>query len=164
MRAAIALGSNLGSRFGSRAKALEEALRELQSVGKVTNVSRFYETAPVGFTDQPDFLNAAAILETALVPQELLRRLLSIERGMGRDRSSTVSKGPRVIDLDILFYQDADGDILLNGQDLTIPHPALHERAFVLEPLYDVAPGWVHPLRKQSVTEMLAGLSYSQSQ
>jgi 2-amino-4-hydroxy-6-hydroxymethyldihydropteridine diphosphokinase len=158
VRAAIALGSNLGSRFGGRAEALEEALREMRSLGEVTAVSRFYETAPVGLVDQPDFLNAAAILETSLAPEELLERLLAIERGMGRDRSNTVAKGPRVIDLDLLLYRGRDGDIVRNRPELTLPHPALHERRFVLQPLGDVAPEWVHPLRRQTVKEMLAEL------
>ena len=97
--AAIALGSNLASQYGDREANLREAVRRLGELGEVKAVSRFYDTEPVGYLDQPRFLNAAAVLETDLEPGELMRALLGIERAMGRER--VVAKGPRVIDLDL---------------------------------------------------------------
>ena len=152
--AAIALGSNLASRFGDPAANLDEAVRRLAGLGRVAAVSRFRSTAPVGFLDQPDFLNGAALLETALGPLELLRALLAIEVAMGRDRSASApDKGPRIIDLDLLLY----GDVVLAGPELTVPHPAMHERPFVLEPLAEIAPSWMHPVLQRTTLELLRG-------
>ncbi|WP_035346917.1 2-amino-4-hydroxy-6-hydroxymethyldihydropteridine diphosphokinase [Edaphobacter aggregans] len=151
-RAAIALGSNLVSEFGDREANLREALRRLGELGEVKAVSRFYDTEPVGYVDQPRFLNAAAVLETGLEPVELMRALLGIERGMGRER--VVAKGPRVIDLDLLLY----GDRVMSTAELTLPHPEMQERRFVLEPLSEVAGEWVHPVMGVTVAEMLAAL------
>jgi 2-amino-4-hydroxy-6-hydroxymethyldihydropteridine diphosphokinase len=154
MIAAIALGSNLSSAFGGREENLREALRRLRTQGDVKAVSSFYDTEPVGYTEQPRFLNAAALVETELLPLELLRGLLEIERQMGRDRASAPAKGPRVIDLDLLIY----GDVVMKTAELTLPHPALHERAFVLEPLAEIAPAMVHPALHRSVAQLLAVL------
>jgi 2-amino-4-hydroxy-6-hydroxymethyldihydropteridine diphosphokinase len=148
--AAIALGSNLDSQWGSREQNLHEAIRRLGSLGHLRTVSAFYDTAPVGYTDQPRFLNAAAILETGLKPLDLMRGLLNIERSMGRER--TIPKGPRVIDLDLLLYDD----LILNSDELTLPHPAMAERRFVLEPLAEIAPGMKHPVSGLTTAEMLA--------
>src|ERR1700729_145049 len=107
--AAIALGSNLESSFGDREANLREAVRRIGELGEVRAVSSFYDTEPVGYREQPRFLNAALVLETELGPVELMRRLLSVERAMGRirggrERVGAVAKGPRVIDLDLLLY------------------------------------------------------------
>ena len=154
MIAAIALGSNLPSRFGDRAANLDEALRQLEALGQVTAVSSFHDTDPVGYEDQPRFLNAAAVLETELLPLELLHALLAIEHAMGRDRSTAPSKGPRIIDLDLLLF----GDIVLQTPELTLPHPAMQERRFVLAPLVEIAPKMQHPTLHQSIAELFVNL------
>ncbi|HSU18258.1 MAG TPA: 2-amino-4-hydroxy-6-hydroxymethyldihydropteridine diphosphokinase [Acidobacteriaceae bacterium] len=155
MLAAIALGSNLPSRFGDPAANLREALRRLVDLGEVTAVSSFRETAPVGYTDQPRFVNAAALLETDLSPLDLLHGLLGIEQAMGRVRAAdTPPKGPRIIDLDLLLY----GELILNDPELILPHPALHERRFVLEPLAEIAPEMQHPILHRSINELLQHL------
>lgn len=175
--AAIALGSNLPSRFGGLVANLEEAVRRLGELGRVTAVSRFRTTTPVGDLDQPDFMNGAALLETIRSPLELLRGLLALEQTMGRDRGAVAAKGPRTLDLDLLLYRykgygyegpggDAGheghqgnkrspGSLVLTGPELTLPHPALHERRFVLEPLAEIAPGWMHPVQRLSMLELL---------
>ncbi|RZU41536.1 2-amino-4-hydroxy-6-hydroxymethyldihydropteridine diphosphokinase [Edaphobacter modestus] len=150
--AAIALGSNLASRFGDREANLREAIRRLAALGEVKAVSRFHDTEPVGYTDQPRFLNGAVVLETSLAPEELMRALLEVEQEMGRER--VITKGPRVIDLDLLLY----GDEVINTAELTLPHPEMHARRFVLEPLKEVAGEWVHPVLGLSVDEMLRRL------
>lgn len=154
MLAAIALGSNLKSRFGTPTDNLMEALRRLQDLGHVTAVSRFYETEPVGYKQQPRFVNAAALLETEVLPLELMRGLLAIEHSMGRDRAKSQPKGPRIIDLDLLLY----GNVVLNDPALKLPHPSLHERRFVLEPLAEIASDWEHPTLKTSVEQLLEEL------
>ena len=153
--AAIALGSNLPSDFGTTRHNLEEALRRLAAVVRVNAVSSFHHTAPVGYLDQPNFLNAAALLETSLTPESLLDALLSIESAMGRDRSTVPIKGPRVIDLDLLLYDD----IILTSTHLTLPHRAMHTRRFVLAPLAEIVPAWLHPITGTTVASMLANLA-----
>ena len=154
MLAAIALGSNLSSRFGAPAENLREAIHRLDDLGTVTAVSRFHETDPVGFTQQPRFTNAAVLLETEVSPLELLRGLLAIEHSMGRDRAATPPKGPRIIDLDLLLY----GNLVLDDPRLTLPHPSLHERRFVLAPLAELAPNWQHPTLQLSIQQLLQAL------
>jgi 2-amino-4-hydroxy-6-hydroxymethyldihydropteridine diphosphokinase len=161
MLAAIALGSNLPSPFGSPADNLREALRRLAAVGHLTAVSTFHETDPVGYTDQPRFLNAAALLETDLSPLDLLHALLAIEHAMGRDRAASPAKGPRLIDLDLLLYENASGGLILNDPELTVPHPSLYERRFVLAPLAEIAPNWKHPTLHQSIQSLLEHLTHS---
>jgi len=148
--AAIALGSNLPSPFGSSADNLREALRRMESLGRVKAVSSFHTTAPVGYLDQPEFVNAAALLETTLSPLDLLHGLLAIEQAMGRDRSSAPPKGPRIVDLDLLLY----GNAILAEPELTLPHPAMHERRFVLAPLAEIAPEMQHPTLHNTVTDL----------
>jgi 2-amino-4-hydroxy-6-hydroxymethyldihydropteridine diphosphokinase len=152
--AAIALGSNLSSEWGDREANLREAIRRVSGLGEVRAVSAFYDTAPVGNTEQPRFLNGAMLLETTLGPQELMRELLSIERAMGRDRAGAAPKGPRAIDLDLLLM----GDVVLSDEALTLPHPAMGERRFVLGPLAEIAPEMVEPRSGLTVRELLARL------
>lgn len=153
-KAAVALGANLSSPFGSPSDNLREALRRLPALGSVLAVSTFHSTAPVGYLDQPDFVNAAAILSTQLEPQALLRGLLAIECAMGRERLLAPPKGPRVIDLDLLLYDD----MTLVSPDLILPHPSMLERRFVLAPLAEIAPGWVHPLDGRTIGTILSQL------
>lgn len=135
----IGLGSNLGNREANIKMALE--LLHHPPVVVVKRVAPFYLTAPVGFTGQAEFLNTVAEVETTIQPAELLRLLLSIEVELGRER--TVRWGPRTIDLDLLLY----GCLKINEPDLIVPHPRLHERAFVLVPLADLAPALELPGR-----------------
>ncbi|MCA1597507.1 MAG: 2-amino-4-hydroxy-6-hydroxymethyldihydropteridine diphosphokinase [Chloroflexi bacterium] len=142
----IALGANLSD----RAATLRAAIERLGALGVVEAVSPFFDTAPVGYTEQPRFLNAVARLRTGLPPRELLRELLEIEASLGRVR--TVRWGPRVIDLDLLLYDDD----IIDEPDLVVPHPRLHERRFVLEPLAALAPDLAHPILKRTVSALLA--------
>ncbi len=161
MRAAIALGSNLQSQFGSPAANLREALHRLGDLGRVLATSSFYETDPVGYLDQPRFTNAAALLDTGLDPLDLLHALLNIERSMGRLRAAdSPPKGPRVLDLDLLLYETQQGhSLVLADPDLTLPHPELAYRRFVLEPLAEIAPDMWHPTQQQTIAELLAELT-----
>jgi len=147
-QAYLSLGSNLGDREGQ----LREAIRLLESVGHVAAVSSFYETEPVEVTDQPWFLNCAVELETEKTPMELMQSLLKIEKQMGRERLQ--KKGPRTLDIDILLF----GDKVIETPELTVPHPAMHERRFVLEPLAEIAPGARHPVLGKTIVEMLQDL------
>ena len=154
MIAAIALGSNLPSTYGPPEANLREALTRLATLGRVTAVSTFHATDPVGYLDQPRFLNAAALLDTSLAPLDLLRQLLAFEHAMGRDRVNTPPKGPRIIDLDLLLYADK----ILQTSELTLPHPCLHERRFVLAPLAEIAPNLRHPTLHRTISDLLAQL------
>ena len=154
MIAAIALGSNLSSIYGPPEANLREALTRLATLGRVTAVSTFHATDPVGYIEQPLFLNAAALLETSLTPLDLLHSLLAIEHAMGRDRSTAPPKGPRILDLDLLLCDS----LIVQTPELTLPHPALHERRFVLAPLAEIAPNLQHPLLHQSIADLLAKL------
>jgi 2-amino-4-hydroxy-6-hydroxymethyldihydropteridine diphosphokinase len=132
IRGYIGVGSNLDDPI-ARVQAGLVALRRLPS-STVTACSSLYRTAPIGFTDQPAFVNAVAALDTRLAPATLLRELLEIERVAGRRRGA-VRGGPRTLDLDLLLY----GDLTMTSTDITIPHPRMHERAFVLVPLFEIA-------------------------
>jgi len=133
-RAFIGLGSNLGDREATLGRAVD-ALRALPGT-EVRRVSSFRDTEPVGLRDQPSFLNGAVELETDLSPRELLEALLAIERSLGRDRAGVPPGGPRTADLDLLLY----GEARIAEPGLEVPHPRLHERRFVLEPLAELDP------------------------
>lgn len=150
MRAYVALGANLGDRERTIGRAL--ALLAADPDVEVVAVSSLRETDPVGFSDQPRFLNGAAALETELSPRELLRRLLEVERALGRVRGERPRFGPRPIDLDLLLY----GDREVEEPGLTVPHPRLTERRFVLEPLAELDPDLSLPDGRR-VRELLAG-------
>jgi 2-amino-4-hydroxy-6-hydroxymethyldihydropteridine diphosphokinase len=151
MRAFVGLGANLGDREHMLRRAVDK-LRRLRAT-EVRAVSSLRDTAPVGYLDQPRFLNGAVELETALPARELLDELLRIERELGRDRTQGPPQGPRPIDLDLLLY----GDEQIDEPGLEVPHPRLHERRFVLEPLFDLDPGLFVPGRG-AVQALLAGL------
>jgi len=153
--AAIALGSNLANGGSDREANLRAAVDRVREWGRVVAVSGWYDTTPVGYLDQPRFLNGALLLETELEPLELLRGLLRIELEMGRDRSATVAKGPRVIDLDLLLV----GDLVMRTLELTLPHPGMQDRWFVLEPLNEIASGMIDPRTGKTVAEMLGALA-----
>ena len=147
----LSLGSNLGDRRAN----LDQAIERLRELGDVKAISSFYETAPVEFMRQPDFLNVAVVLETGKMPRQLLHALQEIERALGRKRSpSAQGKGPRAIDIDILLF----GASVIETPELTVPHAAMHQRRFVLEPLVEIAPDLRHPLLKHSMRELRDGL------
>ncbi len=147
---------SLGSNIGDRAANLRDAIERLRSVGEVGAVSSLYETEPIEYTEQPWFVNCVVEIETGLSPTKLLGGILEIEKQMGRHREK--KKGPRNIDIDILLY----GDEIVDGPELTIPHPAMQERRFVLEPLAEIAPEVVHPISQKTVRELLERLSAGQ--
>lgn len=148
---------SLGSNVGDRAANLRSALDRLAAAGLVKAVSSFYDTEPVDFPDQPWFLNCVLALETDKSPRELLEHALAIEADMGRRR--TVVKGPRIVDIDILLA----GNRVIKESGLKIPHPAMQERRFVLEPLAEIAADAMHPVLKKTVRELLAALPPGQS-
>ena len=142
---------SLGSNLGDRAKNLRDAIAALRNAGiDVTQTSSMYETEPVDYLDQPWFVNMAAEAETELAPAALLQALRGIERQM--DSKKLVEKGPRLIDMDILLY----GDEVIDTPELQVPHPRMHLRRFVLEPLAEIAPNLQHPVLGLNVSEMLA--------
>ena len=142
----LALGSNLGDRLAN----LKQAIASLSPQMEVKAKSRVYETPPWGYTEQPMFLNQVVKVDTYLEPEPLLKHLKRLEVALGRVPS--FQNGPRLIDIDILFYDDR----VLNTPSLVIPHPQMHERAFVLMPLNDIAPALAHPTMGKTVSEMLA--------
>lgn len=146
--AVIAIGSNLGRKVENCRRAVAE-LNSLPG-SRVADISPFYRTAPVGYRDQDWFVNAAVVLETGLAPLDLLGALQAIQRRAGRTQP-TVRFGPRVLDLDIIFYDDA----VIETSELTVPHPRMHERRFVLQPICDMNPAIVHPVLAVRVQTLL---------
>jgi 2-amino-4-hydroxy-6-hydroxymethyldihydropteridine diphosphokinase len=148
---------SLGSNMGDRPANLRRALDRLAEAGPVQAVSAVYETEPVDVRDQPWFLNCVVAVESVMPPRELLGLALAIERAMGRNR--TREKGPRTIDIDILLC----GNSLVAQPGLHIPHPAMHQRRFVLEPLAEIAPEAFHPVLRRTARELLAELPAGQT-
>ncbi len=147
----IALGSNMGDKENNIKQAIKK-LKDSPRI-KVSKVSAFYETEPVGVIEQDLFLNGAVQIETLLTPKELMTRLLEIEAELKRVR--TIKWGPRTIDLDILLYDD----YITATEDVVIPHPRMHERSFVLEPLNEIAPFVMHPVMNRRISQLLSDIT-----
>ena len=150
-RVFIGIGSNLGDKIDNCRKAINE----ITAFAEIVNVSSLYETEPVGNEDQPNFINCAVEIKTDLSPHELLSHLNSVEDKLGRVRGE--KWGPRVIDLDIIFYDD----LVMKDDDLIIPHPRAHLRRFVLEPICEIAPDFIYPELEISILELLEKLGDS---
>jgi 2-amino-4-hydroxy-6-hydroxymethyldihydropteridine diphosphokinase len=142
----LLIGGNLGNRSANLQKAIQ--LLE-QNCGQVVQSSAIYETAAWGFTDQPAFYNQALKMETKYSPEKLMQELLMIEEKMGRIR--TIKLGPRIIDLDILFFNQS----ILNTETLILPHPAISERRFVLLPIVEIAADLIHPVFQKNMEQLL---------
>lgn len=149
----IAVAVAIGSNVGNRAAHLDWAVSRLREVIDGLIVSGYIETAPVGTGPQPDFLNAVAVGHTSLAPRDLLDRLLALEAERGRVRTGGAPE-PRTLDLDIILY----GTLVIDEPGLAVPHPRFHERAFVLEPLASLAPGWVDPRSGKTVADLAAAI------
>jgi 2-amino-4-hydroxy-6-hydroxymethyldihydropteridine diphosphokinase len=140
---------SLGANLGDRAANLDRALAGLQQKAvRLLTRSSFYLTDPVGSVEQPQFLNIACLVATALAPGPLLQTCLAVEEEMGRVR--WIDKGPRLVDIDLLFY----GDLIIRTPTLTVPHPELHARNFVLTPLKEIAPGFQDPRSRRTVLQL----------
>ena len=144
----IGIGSNLGDRIEN----CRNAIRSIKGFARFKSISSIYETQPVGIEDQPEFINSVIKIETDLTPTDLLAVLLGIEKNQGRERS--VIGGPRIIDLDIIFYDNKVFEI----ENLVIPHPRAHLRRFVLEPLNEIDPDLLHPKFNITISKLLSGL------
>jgi 2-amino-4-hydroxy-6-hydroxymethyldihydropteridine diphosphokinase len=148
---------SLGSNLGDRAANLQAAIEKLAALGKAVAVSSFYETEPVELTAQPWFLNCAVKVDTEKMPRQLIAGILALEQGMGRQQKQ--KKGPRIIDIDILLF----GSSVIEIPSLTVPHPKMHERRFVLEPLAEIAPDARHPVFRRTVRELRDALPPGQT-
>ncbi|OFI05860.1 bifunctional folate synthesis protein [Clostridium acetireducens DSM 10703] len=140
----------IGSNMGDKKKNLNEAIEILNDNEfiKVTKISKFYTTKPVGYLEQDDFLNGALEIETLMEPEELVDFLLNVEKKLKRER--IIKWGPRTIDLDVLLYDD----MVSSNEKIILPHPRMHERMFVLEPLNDIAPYLIHPLLNKRIFQL----------
>src|SRR2546427_1705621 len=148
---------SLGSNLGDPAANLNAAIAGLRALGDVAAVSSFYETEPIELAAQPWFLNCAVKLDTEKMPKQLMSGILDLEQEMGRRRQQ--KKGPRIIDIDILLF----GNSIIETKGLTIPHPAMHQRRFVLEPLAEIASEVRHPVFKRTVRELRDALPPGQA-
>ena len=142
----LLIGGNIGDRMANLAMAVQFIEKYL---GKMLQISSIYETAAWGNTHQADFLNQAICIETPLTHTNLMTQILLIEKEMGRERN--IPMGPRIIDIDILYYNDA----IVENEQVTIPHPRISERKFVLYPLVEIAPEWIHPILHKTNTVLL---------
>jgi len=149
----LSLGSNLGDRDAN----LRNAIERLRGVGNPIAISSFYETVPIDVVLQPWFLSCAVKLDTEKMPRQLITAILSLEQDMGRQRKQ--QKAPRTIDIDILLF----GSSIIEIPSLTIPHPRMHERRFVLEPLAEIAPDARHPIFKRTIRELREALPAGQT-
>ena len=147
MIAYIGIGSNLGDRLEN----LRAAVSKLTRIGEVIRTSPVYETTPVGLREQPLFLNAVVEVATGFAPQGMIDELLRIEKELGRDRNHNQQDAPRIIDLDLLLL----GDAISSDSVARVPHPRMHNRKFVLQPLSDLTPELVHPVEEQTIDELL---------
>ncbi len=148
----IAVGSNLGDKRKNCTRGID-TLEEIQEI-TVTDRARFYKTAPMDYTDQDWFVNTAVRIDTGLSPEDLLSRLKKIEQEIGRKRGG-IRFGPRVLDLDIIFYDD----LVLQTRTLDIPHPRMHKRRFVLRPICDIDPSAMHPTLESPVSDLLEAIN-----
>lgn len=154
-RVYLSIGSNMGDKEANCRRALDEL--EKQGIATVNQVSEFYRTDPMDYLDQDWFVNAAAEIQTSLKPESLLKELQTVQSDLGTT-GKNVRFGPRIIDLDILFYDDQ----IINTPDLIIPHERMHTRAFVLVPLCDIASGVSHPVLNRSMADLLSDLPDNQ--
>jgi 2-amino-4-hydroxy-6-hydroxymethyldihydropteridine diphosphokinase len=151
----IGMGANLPSSAGPPQATLAAALERLAALGRIAAKSSLYSTEPVGYSDQPRFMNAVVALETDADARRLLEALMRIEKEFGRDRAHAILNGPRTLDLDILLF----GDCVIDEPGLHLPHPRLAERAFVLVPLNEIAPEATEPRSGATVAELLRRLA-----
>ena len=147
----LGLGSNLGDKQSNLQKAIADIA---ERIGILSAMSSMYETKPWGFSSHHTFLNQVVCVDTILTPEEILKESKAIEKGIGRLKKTGNRYEDRLIDIDILFY----GNLILNTEELTLPHPLLHERAFVLKGLNELAPELVHPVLKQSVSTLYSSM------
>ena len=145
---------SIGSNIGDKKKNIEESIERIKNIKeiRVSKISTLIETAPWGVEDQEEFLNGAIEIDTILSPKELIRTLLKIESDMKRER--ILRWGPRIIDLDVIFYDD----LISSDEEIILPHPRMEERLFVLEPLNEIAPYMLHPIRNKRVFELLSDI------
>jgi 2-amino-4-hydroxy-6-hydroxymethyldihydropteridine diphosphokinase len=143
---------SLGSNRGNRAANLKRAINLLSEwTGNVSKISSLYETPPWKMDDETDFINQVLLLETTLTAPELIDNIILVESMMGRQRASKKYE-PRIIDIDILFFNDE----IIQSEELIVPHPLMQERRFVLEPMIEIAPGFIHPVLKKSMLQLLS--------